>query len=341
MSQLPLGKLPKDVLISKVLRNITYREDVLLPPAYGEDGAVTRVSGNIIVAASDPITGASEEAGWLSVHVNANDIAVHAAYPKWYLVTLLFPMNTEEGDIEKVMLGIKKGLEEINASLIGGHSEITNRVSESIIIGTMIGEPMVAGKFVTSSGARPGDMIILTKGAGIEGTFILATDFEEKLFSEIDESIIRKAKEFRDKISILPEVRILTSNLDLKYIHAMHDVTEGGLLGGVYELAYASNVGFEIFEENILIPKETKEICRVFDLDPLKLISSGSLLIAIDKTVAEDAVSILVKKGIPASIIGHFTEERKMLLVKKTSEKINILEPPVDELWRILSIRSI
>jgi len=343
MKKLPLGKVPKDVLLNFVLKDIHCYEDVLLPPAFGEDGAVVKSKDNIIIAASDPITGASEDAGWLSVHVNANDIAVHAAYPKWYLATLLFPPNTVQEDIANVMRGIKKGLEEVRASLIGGHTEITDKVKDVVIIGAMIGEPMIPGKFITSSGAKPGDDIILTKGAGIEGTLILAVDFEKELVKKVDKSIIENAKKFRNKISVLPEIKTIIQSFDIEYIHAMHDVTEGGLLGGVHEMAYASQLGFEIYEEKIPILKETKEICKVLNLDPLKLISSGSLLIATDPTISANIVKMLKQKGINAAIIGHFIKENPGVgyLIKRNGSKEIISEPPIDELWRFLSMRSI
>ena len=178
--KLPLGKLPYRVLLEKVLGNIEVNESILLPPSYGEDGSVIKINNELIIAAADPITGTSREAGWLAVHVNANDIAVHAADPMWFLVTLLFPKGSDENKIEEIMKGIKKGLMEIGAYLIGGHTEITDRVTDVIIAGSMIGKPMIPGKYVSSSGAKPGDVILLTKGAGLEGTLILAMDFREK-----------------------------------------------------------------------------------------------------------------------------------------------------------------
>lgn len=343
MEKLPLGKLPKNVLIENVLSFSYVKDDVLLPPSYGEDGAVVRTKGNLIIAAADPITGASEEAGWLSVHVNANDIAVHAAYPKWYIVTLLFPENTMVDDIEKVMNGIRRALNEIDGSLIGGHTEITNKVNDIIIAGTMIGEPIIPGEYITSSGAKVGDDIVLTKGAGIEGTFILATDFENELRKRIDEQIIDNAKRFREKISILPEVQIITENVDIEHIHAMHDVTEGGLIGGVFEIAYASNLSFRIYEEKVPILEPTEEICKFYHIDPLKLIGSGALLISVDSEISDEVINALNKAGIYAATIGKFEKrwDHIGVLVRKNGDEHIIDEPPIDELWRLLGLMSI
>lgn len=337
-NKLPLGKIPMKPLLESVIRNVIYdSSSVLLPPAFGEDGAVIKSADNILIVASDPITGASERAGWLSVHVNANDIAVHAAYPKWYLVILLLPKESSQRDIDNVMQGIKQALMEINASLIGGHTETTDRVTETIIAGTMIGEPMIPGKYVTSSGAKPGDVIILTKGVGIEGTFILATDFADILEEKgVSKRTLEHARLFEKYISILPDVVGLIKGVGIENVHAMHDITEGGLLGGVYEMAYASGLGFKIYEESIPIFPETKEVCSILSLDPLKLISSGSLLAAVDRTVAEEAAYCLRKKGVPAAVIGEFTQEKKGFIIRVNGSVDEIREPPVDELWRLI-----
>jgi len=336
--KLNLGKLPQETLIKFVLSKIKVGADVLLPPSFGEDGAVIKPKRNILVVVADPITGATEEAGWLAVHVNANDVAVHAAYPKWFITTLLFPPETDEKNIELVMDGVIRALNEVGATLIGGHTEITDRVNDVLISGVMIGEPMVEGKFITSGGAKEGDAIIVTKGAGIEGTYILAKEFREKIAGYLKESIIDEAIRFKRMISVLPDVKYSISSIGLSNIHAMHDITEGGLIGGLYEMAYTSNLGFEVYEEKIPILKPTKEICEVLGLDPLKLIGSGAILIAVENSMAETLVKSLRERNINASIIGKFTKKlRKMgYLIKKDDTKLVIRNAPTDELWIFL-----
>ncbi len=342
-SKFDLGKLPTDALARLILSKVKSGKNVLLPPAIGEDGGVVKSEGNILIIVADPITGATEEAGWLAVHVNANDIAVHAANPKWFLATLLFPPETIRKDIERVMNGIIHALDEIGAVLIGGHTEITDRVNDVLISGAMIGEPMVKGRYVTSGGAREGDAIVLTKGAGIEGTYILASEFKEKLRSYLSNNIVNEALKFKELISILPEVRYSIEAVGLDNIHAMHDVTEGGLLGALYEMAYASNLGFIVYEERIPVLKPTKEICSLFKLDPLKLIGSGAVLIAVNNKVKDELINNLTKKGIKAAVIGRFTKEFNKMgyLVKRNSIKVPVTEPPIDELWLLLEKKEL
>ena len=330
--RLPLGKLARKILENKVLKYASGNETVLLPPKFGEDGSVVKVGDEIIVSAADPITGATAEAGWLSVHVNANDVAVHAAKPMWYTTIILLPKTASEDEIERVMSGISEGLEEVKAVLIGGHTEVTERVNETIIAGYMVGVPMVKGRFVRSGDAKPGDSILVTKGAGIEGTYILATDFGEKL--DLDKGILKRALEFKQLISVLRDVEVLVNKIGLEYIHAMHDATEGGLLGGVYEMSIASNLGFVLEEENIFIREETREICSKIGIDPLKLISSGTLIVAIDREIAEEAVKVLKKEGIDAFIAGTFGGDER-LLVRKDGSVEKIVRDILDELWRI------
>lgn len=336
--KLSLGKLPQDMLINLVLSKIKVGANVLLSPSFGEDGAVIKTKEDILVVAADPITGATEEAGWLAVHVNANDIAVHGAYPKWFIATLLFPPETNERNIELVMDGIVKALDEIDATLIGGHTEITDRVNDVLISGVMIGEPMIKGKFITSSGARDGDAIIITKGVGIEGTYILAKEFRDKLERYLGDDIIDEAIQLKRMISVLPDVEHAINSIGLNAIHAMHDLTEGGLIGGLYEMAHASNLGFIVHEEKIPILKPTKEICDFLKLDPLKLIGSGAILIAVEASKAEILVKSLQKHGTNASIIGSFTKKfrKKGYLIKQDGTKLVIKESPIDELWSFL-----
>ncbi len=330
-TKLPLGKVPIGIL-KKILDYVDTDDSVLVPPGIGIDAAIVRSHDNIIVSACDPITGASREVGWLSVHVNANDIAACAARPQWYIVTLLFPEDSGEEEIYETMRGIRQGLREVGAVLVAGHTELTNKVKDTIVVGTMIGTPMVRGRYVSNKGAKVGDIIIMTKGAGIEGTWILAETFHDKLgLSEKELENIRKLKKM---ISVLPDVKALIG-IGVENIHAMHDATEGGLLGALYEVAEASGVGFEVYEEDIVILEETQRIAERLMVDPLKLISSGTLIAVIDSRYSDMAIKALRNRGIQATVIGHITSGRRIIR-RLDGGIVEIKEPPIDELWRIL-----
>lgn len=332
--RLPLGKLPKKILEEKVLKYAITDKSVVLPPRYGEDGSIIFSDDRYIISAADPITGATRDAGWLSVNVNANDIVVHAANPKWFTTIILFPKEISTEQIENTLSGIKEALEQIGANLIGGHTEITDRVRETIISGFMMGTPMVKGKYVTSSGAKDGDLILMTKGAGIEGTYILATEFGEKI--GIDEEVLGRVSLFREMLSVIPEVKTLVNEIGIENIHAMHDATEGGLLNAIYEMSVASNKGFIVYRDDVLVREETRQIAQEFKIDPLKLISSGTLIAAIQKDEAPIAVKALKRNGIDAAIIGEFRNKPERILVEPSGESTEVRKDIVDEIWLLL-----
>lgn len=332
---LPLGKLNPEILQKRVLGHVVTDESVLNPPAIGEDGAVFRTKQNVVVAASDPITGVKDEEklGNLSVHINTNDILVHAATPRWYFVTVLLSKEGNEETIENVMRGIRKGAKEVGANVMGGHTELTKKVNDPIVSGFMLGRPMVDSKFVTSGGGKPGDRIIMTKGAGIEGTSIIASDCKDKL--TLDPKVLQKGRELEKSLSIMPEVQTLVEKVGIEQLHAMHDATEGGILGAVYEMSIASKKGFTIQAGEILIREETRKICEAMNVDPLKLISSGSLILAVPEQSAEKALKVLNEHNIDATSIGRLTKKKERLLERGGTIE-NIHTAPTDEIWSLV-----
>ncbi len=327
------GKLPKEVLEKTVFKWLgAKRKDVLLWPAYGEDAAVVDVPKRRLVIACDPITGSRKLLGWLSVHINANDVAVCGAKPAWFSSCILLPKN-DEHLFASIVKQIHRAASELHVSVITGHSEVALHISEPIIIGTMIG--IVEGnKYYMTRGAKPGDKILMTKTAAIEGTAILATDLSEALSSKIDKRLLKRASMFYRKISVVNEaIKIASTGLAT----AMHDPTEGGLLGGLYEMSEASGTGFIVYENAIPIARETKIICETLRCDPLKLISSGTL-IASFRGNYKKIISALKRAGIKAAIIGEVVPKkygRKVIRSEGTVESIK--STVTDELWRILS----
>lgn len=324
------GKIGVKKLSNTILNQITHhREDVLLGAEIGEDSAVVDFGENSVVISSDPITGAAKNAGYLAVNVACNDLASTGAIPIGIEVVLLLPTGTSEEKTIDLMKEINLSAEKIEVEVLGGHTEVLDLVSKAIIVVTAIGK-VKRGKHIPTSNAKAGDDIILTKGAGIEGTYILANDFEKKLREKgIDSKLLKSAKKYKSKISVIKEGKIAAKN----EANALHDVTEGGLYGGVEEMAIASNLGFEIYKEKVIINKETEEITNLLELDPLGLISSGSMLIS-----ASDSKKIVKEindKGIKASIIGKFTLDKDYIL-NKNNEKISLEKNKQDELWRFL-----
>lgn len=332
--RLPLGKVPVDILQHVVFKNLGFeRKEVVLGPHVGVDGAIVEVGNKAIISSMDPITGALERIGWLAVNVNANDIATFGIRPAFFSSCILLPEHTGEKTIETMCKQMDIAAKKLKVAIIGGHCETTPGIIHPAIIGSAVG---ITEKncYVTSGGAKADDTLILTKGVGIEGTAILATDKQELLKGRFDNVFLRRASDFFSRISVVEDAVLA---FEKGGVTAMHDPTEGGVAGGIHEVADASNLGVKVFEAKMPIPEETLEICKFFKIDPLQLISSGALLIAAKKGFAEGVVETLEKSGIKAAIIGEFLKEQgKRVLVRKNGKKKPLARPSSDHLWKAL-----
>ncbi|MBS7647356.1 MAG: AIR synthase family protein [Candidatus Bathyarchaeia archaeon] len=334
--KLPPGKVPVEILKDIVFKNLgAKRREVVLGPSAGFDGAVIDTGDKSFIVSMDPITGAVERIGWLAVNVNANDIATFGVEPAFFSSCILLPEEADEQIVEAICSQMDEASKNLGMAIIGGHCEVTPGLTNPIVIGCAMGITD-RGKYVTAGGAKPGDKLILTKSAGVEGTAILATERCELLLkSGLNEEMVYSAQRFFEKISIVKEA-ILAFKTD--GVNAMHDPTEGGILGGIHEMADASNCGVKIFEEKIPVAKETVEICKFFGIDPLQLIGSGALLIASKKGYSEKIVEELRKNRIEASIIGEFLAHRQQrFLVRKNGSLEAIPRPESDHLWLALA----
>ena len=333
MNFLP-GKVPAEILQKIVFKHLgTKRSDVVLGPAVGEDAAIVKAGEMTLVTATDPVTGAEEWLGWLAVNVSANDVATCGVKPRWFSSSILLPEGSDEDLVEIICGQMDKAANQLDMAIIGGHCEATLGLDHPVVVGCSIGVAE-SGRYVTSGGARSGNKIIMTKGVGIEGTAILASDRREELLKVFDERFLNRASDFFIKISIVKEALIAFGTGG---VLAMHDPTEGGVAGGLHELADAAEVGFCIYEEEILISEETNRICAHFEIDPLQLISSGTLLITSKKEKTVEIVTKLSQNGIYAQVIGEITEPGLgRILVTGNQEKKELVRPASDHLWMAL-----
>ena len=322
-----IGKLPNSLLekivIDPINNHSVNRKEVLLKPSIGEDCAALNLGENICLLSTDPITGAVADIGKLAVNINTNDIASSGGEPIGLMVTALLPASITEEEISHIITDLYKEAEKVNVAILGGHTEITDAVNKPVLSCTVVGK---TNKLIPSGGAKIGDSVIMTKYAAMEGTSIFASDKRDKL-KGIDSSIIEKAKNLGNSLSVIAEGRI-GSELGA---NAMHDVTEGGILGACWEIADCSGVGIEVYEDKIPVLEETKIICNKLGVDYLRLISSGSMLIVCSNGV--EMLSALEKAGIVASIIGKIVEEGKWFI--SNGEKTVLGEPTSDELYKV------
>jgi hydrogenase maturation factor len=333
--ELPKGKIPIEILKEVVFKNLGIkRDEVALGPSAGIDGAVIEAGDRSLIVSMDPITGALERIGWLAVNVNANDIATFGVEPAFLFSCILLPEGADRKIVETICVQMNSAARELNMAIVGGHCEVTPGLINPIVVGCTMGITE-KGNYVTSGGAKNEDKLILTKSAGIEGTAILASDKEKQSGKALSKEMLENAKGFFNQISVVREAMAAfkTGGVD-----AMHDPTEGGIIGGVYEMAEASNLGVRILEERIPVQPETALICKFFNIDPLQLVSSGALLIAAKPQTASKIIENLKQKKIQASIIGEFLKNpTDRTLVNRKREAKALPKPASDHLWIALS----
>jgi hydrogenase expression/formation protein HypE len=335
LTAIPVGKLPPP-LLARLLAQAPSATDVVLGPGPGVDCAVVRIGNHLLALKSDPITFAAESQGWYLVQVNANDLATVGAIPRWLLVTLLLPEHHTTDELVLRLMGeIYDACSEIDIAVVGGHSEVTYGLDRTLVIGAMVGE-VPAGKLVTPQGAQPGDSLLLTKGIPLEGTAILARDFREQLEGTLTRHELDEAAGylFEPGISVLRDAQVAQAH---GTVHAMHDPTEGGLATALWELAEAS--GRALLIEPDAIPRLPlgERICAFFDLDPVGLIASGALLLAVPPGEnARQICSELEKAAIPCARIGSVVAGEPGVWQATGDGRTLLPRPARDELARLL-----
>lgn len=309
---LPQGKLPAE-LLARLLDGLP-PADAILGPRPGEDAAVLAAVDGLLVVTSDPITFTAERAGRYAVHVNANDIAAMGAEPRWLLAVLLLPPGTNEAEVTAIMADLSAACTEIGVSLAGGHTEVTDSVQRVVVCGTMLGV-VAPDRLVTSGGARPGDLLLLSKPLPIEGTAVLAREAAADLQAHgLSAELLDAAAGLLDQpgIGVLRDSRILCQGA---LPHALHDVTEGGVATALREMAGAASVGLRIERAAIPILPAGAAICRALGLDPLGLLGSGALLAAVAPEDAASKLADLRAAGLDAAAIGAITSGSALELV--------------------------
>ena len=338
---LPVGKLKHDFL-KELLPPSNRGTDVIVGPQLGEDAAVIALGDNYLVATSDPITFATEDIGWYVVCINGNDIAAMGAVPKWLLVTLLLPADaTTPAMVRDIMAQLTQACAEFDIALCGGHTEVTPAVTQPVVVGQMMGVTDKNALF-TSADARVGDALILTKGLGIEATAIIARECEAQLREKQNALFLEQAKNYLvdPGISVLKDAQIAIATGG---VHAMHDVTEGGVSTAAAELATAAELGVVIYSDKlvgspILYGDITRTLCDMFGLNPLGVISSGAMLIASEPEKSDAICQALGKAGISADIIGQFLPPEHGLWLEdttRTRQPLPIFE--TDEIAKLFS----
>jgi hydrogenase expression/formation protein HypE len=331
---LPVGKLPVEQLRSLLAHLPKGDPRLVVGPQIGEDAAVIDAGNRYVVVATDPVTFATEHIGRYAVHVNANDVAVLGARPLWFFLVMLLPENRATAELtETIMADVRTTCERLEITLAGGHTEITQALDRPILVGQMVGE-VAPSRLVRKTRVAPGDLILLTHGVAIEGTAILAREKAERLRGQVDADLLARAARFL----IEPGISVVGAALAAAEIgdavHAMHDPTEGGLAAGLCELVAPAGVGLRVIREQIPVFPETEAICGTLGLDPLKLIASGALLMAVAREATGAVRKAIEAVGVPVALIGEVRASREGIAIVTNGVEEPLNPPDRDEIAR-------
>ena len=336
MAELKIGKLDSDVLQRIVIDKIRYRRpEVKTRAGIGEDCAVIDYGEYECVVSTDPITADVKNIGRLAIHISCNDVASNGIEPLGITLAVMLPVGTTESDVQTIMTQAGTAAEEAGVEIIGGHTEVTPAVNQPVIVSTAFGRG-IAGESASARNMRPGDMILMTKSAGLEGTGIIATEKAEELTGVLTPQELRRAQGMIRDVSVVKDGvtagRIGTSG--------MHDVTEGGILGAVWEMCHISGLGAEVELEAIHVDPVTEKIAAHYGIDPLRLISSGCMLIVAPPSKAYKIVTEYHKidVNIKSAIIGKICgAEHGITQIDPQGQESEIAPPYADELYKVIT----
>lgn len=336
-----IGKLSNEELKNLVFSRLPkLSERTLLGASIGADCAYISLGPKTLIASSDPITAGGMLSGTLAVHVSCNDIASTGVRPIGILIVILVPPHATESDLIRIVEQASASAQLLGVDIVGGHTEVTDSVNRFVVTTTAFGvsdtsSPKLIGK------ALPGDALIMTKSAAIEGTYIIANNHYDKIKGRVSDSLISQAKDLIQMISVVEDGFVAASCVDGRLasdgsaqslVHLMHDTTEGGVLGAAYEMAEFSGIGLTVNQDSIPIHPATSALCEILDVDPLRLIGSGSMLIATSNP--ERVMRSLSDADIPSAHIGTFTESGYQLFDHHESA-IPFLPPQKDHVYKL------
>lgn len=308
-----MSKFSLDVLQRRVFPFAASDDpDIVLGATFGEDVALTRIGDDILASHVDPIVGAIGDIGWLAVHVACNDIATAGIPPRWLLLLVLVPRIEDEELLEQIMRDAGRAAKEVGAGIIGGHTGYSAGLSRPLVAVPALGT--AAGRTpVLTGGAGVGDLVLVTKGIALEGTAILAQDFADVAEKKgLNKKELDEGRNMMASVSVVPEA-LAFSEQD---VTAMHDVTRGGLLETLLEIAYLSNTGIEVNGDLLPIPSIVSRFAGAFGFDPLRMISSGTLAVTVPPAREKDAARALERSGTPFAFVGRVVEGSGVRLVR-------------------------
>lgn len=296
---LPPGKLAPELLERLIATRLP--PEVRLGPRIGEDACAIGVEAGTLVAATDPITLTGSGVGAHAVVINANDVAVTGARPRWFLACVLLPEGSTASDAEALFAGMRRALDSVGASLVGGHTEVTGAVRQPLVVGQMLG--MAEGRTVPTGGLRPGDAVVQIGPAPVEGAAVLADLLPPERLAPVSGRTLEAARAALETPGIsVVEPALAAARAEAA---ALHDPTEGGLSAGLHEMSDASGVAIVLDPDRIAWFDPGVALCDAAGLDPWGTLASGTLLAGFTPDRLDAALRALAHAGHDATVIGR------------------------------------
>ena len=341
MAELPeIGKISAEVFNELIYPHLgAKRSDILVGPQHGVDVGIVEIGNKAIAMTSDPVFIVPEygfkRAAWFAIHILTSDVVTSGLPPTYLTIDLNLPMSMTENELKTVWTTIDEESKKMGMAIICGHTARYENCSYPMVGGATVLAVGEKDRYVTPKFSQEGDKIIITKGPAIEASGIFATMFPELLKEKFGEEFTQKAQSLFYKMSVVHDAMTAVKvGVRDKGVTAMHDATECGILGAVYENAQASGLGVRIEKENIVMEECVDDICELFNIDPYKSISEGTLIITSRPHAAEKIIELLTAEGIKASIVGELINPKYGMLIKEGGKERKFEHPRVDPFWK-------
>jgi hydrogenase maturation factor len=341
MNEMPeIGKISPAIFSELIFPRLGAKsKHILVGPQHGVDVGIAEIGGKAVSFTTDPVFIVPEygweRAAWFAIHIITSDSVTSGLKPKFLSIDLNLPMEITKKQLEITWEIMHRECEKMGIAVITGHTARYENCHYPMVGGATIVGIGELDEYVTPKFCKAGDRLIITKGPAIEATGIFAAMFPKVIEKEYGTEFSRKAEQVFFKMSVVEDALTAVSiGVREKGVTAMHDATECGVWGGLFEIAQAAGLGARIEKEKIIVEETIPEVCRLFGIDPYASISEGTLIIACKENKAGDVVKALSRRGIKSSIVGELTKaEKGMVLVEKGKEK-ELKHPIVDPFWR-------